>query len=134
MSDHATGTFDVQLHAAPPDTYADGATMGRMTVDKQLHGDLDATSIGQMLTGGEISTGSGVYVAVEKVTGSLKGLTGSFILHHTGIMDKGAQHLTITVVPGSGTGQLAGLTGSMTIDIKDGKHFYGFDYAIVGKL
>ena len=133
MSDKVTGTFDVQLHAAPADTYTDSTTMGRMTLDKQFHGDLEGTSKGQMLTGGTVATGSGVYVAVEKVTGSLKGLSGSFILHHTGIMDKGAQQLMITVVPGSGTGQLVGLTGTMGIDVKDGKHFYGFEYAIAAK-
>jgi len=127
---HATGPFEVKL--APQDDKID-PSLGRMTIDKQFHGDLEATSKGQMLTGGTAGTnpkGSGVYVAVEKVTGTLHGRTGSFILYHTGIMTQGKPELSINVVPDSGTGQLAGIAGKMNIIIKDGKHSYDFEYTL----
>lgn len=101
-----------------------------MTIDKQIHGDLEGTSKGQMLTAGTAVTGSGVYVAIEKVSGTLHGRKGTFILHHTGVMTRGAPQLTITVVPDSGTGELEGLTGRMMINIADGKHSYDFEYTL----
>ena len=128
MTTHASGTFEVKL--TPQDDKSGDATLGRMTIDKQIHGDLEATSKGQMLTAGTAVTGSGVYVAVEKVTGTLHGRKGTFILHHTGVMTRGAPQLTITVVPDSGTGELEGLTGKMNIIIADGKHSYEFEYTL----
>jgi len=125
---HATGPFEVKL--APQDDKID-PELGRMTIDKQFHGDLEATSKGQMLTGGSNPRSSGVYVAVEKVNGTLKGRKGTFILHHTGIMDHGKPELSISVVPESGTGELAGLTGKMNIIIAEGgKHSYDFEYTL----
>ena len=127
---HATGPFEVKL--APQDDKID-PSLGRMTIDKQFHGDLEATSKGQMLTGGNAGVdpkGSGVYVAIEKVSGTLKGRSGTFILYHTGIMTRGVPQLSITVAPDSGTGQLAGITGKMSIIIKDGKHSYDFEYTL----
>jgi hypothetical protein len=124
---HATGTFDVKL---TPSTGPD-PTLGRMTLDKQYHGDLEATAKGEMLTAMSADVkNSGVYVAVERVTGTLKGRTGTFALYHTGIMDRGAQQLIVTVVPDSGAGQLTGITGKLTIKIESGKHFYEFDYMV----
>jgi hypothetical protein len=127
MSSHASGTFEVKL---TPQTDSADATLGRMTIDKQLHGDLEATSEGQMLTGMTEVKGSAGYVAIEKVSGTLKGRTGTFILQHTGTMNRGMPQLTITVVPDSGTGQLAGLAGNFTIKIAEGKHFYEFEYTL----
>jgi hypothetical protein len=127
---HATGPFEVKL--APQDDKID-PSLGRMTIDKQFHGELEATSKGQMLTAGTAGAnpkGSGVYVAVEKVSGTLKGRTGSFILYHTGIMTQGKPELSINVVPDSGTDQLAGIAGKMNIIIKDGKHSYEFEYTL----
>ena len=98
-------------------------------LDKQFTGDLTATSIGEMLASGTAS-GSGVYVAVERVTGTLAGRTGSFVLHHTGIMNRGVPSLSVNVAPDSATDQLVGLTGSMQIIIAGGKHSYDFSYAI----
>jgi len=127
---HANGTFDVKLTAQKDDT-SDDPNLGRMIIDKQFHGDLEGTSKGQMLFGGNPGTkGSGGYVAIEKVTGTLQGRTGTFILQHSGTMNKGAPQLSVTVVPDSGTGQLTGLTGKMDIKIVDGKHFYEFEYML----
>jgi hypothetical protein len=125
---HATGPFDVKM--IPQDDKAvDGVT--RMLIDKQYHGDLEGTGKGQMLTGGMSADKSGAYVAIEKFTGTLHGRTGSFVLHHTGIMTRGKPDLTILVAPDSGTGQLAGIGGKMTIIIApDGKHSYDFEYAL----
>ncbi len=131
---HASGAFDVTITPAPADDHSDGGALGRMTVDKVYHGDLEGRAVAQMLTGmSPTEKTSGVYVAVERVTATLNGRKGAFILHHTGIMDRGAQNLKITVVPDSGTDQLTGITGTMMIDIKDGKHFYTFDYTLPAK-
>jgi hypothetical protein len=127
---HASGPFDVKITPQPADGFADGATLGRMTLDKQFHGDLQATSKGQMLTGMSPVKGSAGYVAIELVTGTLHGRAGSFILMHTGAMNRGEPQLTITVVPDSGTGELTGLSGSMTIDAGGGKHSYVLQYAL----
>jgi hypothetical protein len=127
VSTRATGTFEVQL--APQET---AATLGRMSIDKQFHGDLQGTSKGEMLAVQGGVQGSAGYVALEQVTGTLHGRTGTFYLQHSGTMDRGAPSLTITVVPDSGTGELAGLTGRMNIIIEAGKHSYEFDYTLPG--
>jgi len=127
----ASGTFEVKITPQPPDDHSDGGALGRMTVDKTYHGDLEGTAVATMLTGmSPTEKTSGVYVAVERVTGTLAGRKGSFILHHTGVMDRGAQNLRVTVVPDSGTDQLTGIAGTMAIDIRDSKHFYTFDYTL----
>jgi hypothetical protein len=126
----ASGPFDVKMTPQPPDENAGDAPIGRMSLDKQFHGDLEATSKGQMLAAGTEVKGSAGYVAMERVTGTLHGQSGTFVLQHTGTMNRGTPSLTITVVPDSGTGALAGLAGTMTIDIADGKHSYGFEYTL----
>jgi hypothetical protein len=129
MTTHASGPFDVKV--TPQDDKAGDTMLGRMTLDKQYHGDLEATGKGQMLTAGTNVKGSGAYVAIERVTGTLKGRSGSFVLQHSGTMTQGVPHLTVTVVPDSGTGQLAGISGKMTINIAaDGKHSYDFAYTL----
>ncbi|HME35638.1 MAG TPA: DUF3224 domain-containing protein [Candidatus Sulfotelmatobacter sp.] len=128
VTNHATGTFDVKV--VPADEKSDDPLLGRMTLDKQYHSDLEATGKGQMLTAGSAAKGSGAYVAIEKVTGTLHGHSGSFVLQHSGTMTQGVPHLAITVVPDSGTGQLAGIAGKMTITITDGKHMYDFEYTL----
>jgi hypothetical protein len=126
---HASGTFDVKIMPQTDDKGGDPA-LSRMTIDKQFHGDLEGTSKGQMLAAGDAKS-SGVYVAIEKFNGTLKGRSGTFILHHTGIMTRGVPQLSITVAPDSGTGQLAGLTGKLMINIAaDGKHSYDFEYTL----
>lgn len=131
VTTRATGTFDVKVVPQDPDAYSEDGTLGRMTIDKVLHGDLDGTSKGQMLTAmTNVKTSAG-YVAVERVTGTLHGAAGTFALMHTGTMNRGAPGLVISVVPDSGTGALTGLTGSFTIVRADGTHSYEFDYDIV---
>lgn len=126
---HATGSFEVKI-TPQADDFLKGSSLGRMTIDKQFHGDLEGTSKGEMLTGGDVSKGSAGYVAIEQVTGVLNGRSGSFILQHSGTMTRGTPQLAISVVPDSGTGQLAGLSGTMSIKITDGKHFYDFAYRL----
>ena len=122
---HATGTFDVKIVPQPADDPAAGP-FSRLFLDKQFHGELDGASTGQMMAAGTAVEGSAAYVALELVTGTLAGRRGSFILQHAGTMRKGAPTMIVTVVPDSGTEQLAGLTGTMTIVVEGGKHFYNF--------
>lgn len=129
MAQRAVGTFEVQIQPVATDTPSD-ATLGRMTIDKQLHGDLEGTSKGQMLTAGTSVKGSAGYVAIERVTGTLKGRKGSFILQHNATMTRGTPQMNIIVVPDSGTEQLTGLAGKFDILIDDGKHRYEFEYTL----
>ncbi len=125
----ATGTFEVKIAPQKPDNpQAEAAALGRMSLDKQFHGDLEAASQGEMLSVLDRGKGSGGYVAMERVTGKLQGREGSFVLQHDATMNRGAAKMEINVVPDTGTGQLAGIFGSMTVRIEDGKHFYDFDY------
>ena len=131
MSLHATGPFDVKIDPQPADEKGGGPAIGRMLLDKQFHGDLEATSKGTMLAAGTgAKNSSGGYVALEIVTGTLKGRTGTFVLQHSATMNRGIPQLSITVVPDSGTGQLTGLAGKMNITIADGKHSYDFEYTL----
>ena len=132
VSLHAAGTFEVKLTPQPADPAVAGAEISRFLLEKQFHGGLEATSQGQMLAFGGAQKGSGGYVAIERVTGTLDGRTGSFALQHSGRMQPGATQLSIAVIPGSGTGQLAGLAGSMNIVIEAGKHSYTFDFTLPG--
>ena len=125
----ATGTFDVKLSPQAMDEKAD-ARLGRMSLDKQFHGDLEGISKGEMLTASTSVKGSAGYVAIERVSGTLHGRSGSFTLQHSGTMTRGAPQLTITVVPDSGSDQLKGLAGKMMITIADGKHSYEFEYTL----
>jgi hypothetical protein len=131
VTGHATGTFEVKLAPQEPDEQSKAAGISRMSLDKQLHGGLEGTSKGEMLSFGTGAKGSsGGYVALEKFTGTLDGRTGSFVLQHSATMTRGVPQLTISVVPDSGTGQLAGLTGKLNITIADGKHSYDFEYTL----
>jgi hypothetical protein len=130
MTVHASGSFEVKLAALDPADESDGVTLGRMSLDKQFLGDLQGSSKGQMLSVLSAQDGSGGYVAVERVSGSLKGRRGGFVLQHSGSMAGGRQEMTIMVVPDSGTHELAGLSGKFTIRIVDGTHYYDFDYQL----
>lgn len=130
MSHHATGTFEVKVTPQLSEDKSADPNMGRMTLEKTIHGDLEGTSTGQMLTAGTNVKGSAGYVAIERVSGTLNGLRGSFILQHTGTMNRGALQLHISVVPDSGTEQLTGITGTFTINIAEGKHSYDFEYEL----
>jgi hypothetical protein len=124
---HASGTFEVKLAPQKPDKETN---IGRMSIDKQFHGDLEATSKGEMLSAMTDVKGSAGYVAIERVTGRLHGRSGSFVLQHSGTMTRGESQLSVTVVPDSGTEGLAGLAGTLTIRIADKQHFYEFDYTL----
>ena len=131
MTQHASGPFDVKLAPQKPDNpQAEEAKLGRMSLDKEFHGDLEASGKGEMISLMTETQGSAVYVAIERVTGKLHGRTGSFALHHTGIMTRGEPQLTVRVVPDSGSGELTGITGSMNIKIEGKKHYYEFDYSL----
>lgn len=128
---HATGTFDVRVAPRKPDNPIEEASrLTRMTLDKQFHGDLDSVSKGEMLSILDRGTNSGGYVAMERVTGTLHGRTGSFAMQHNATMTSGAPYLNIIVVPGSGIGDLAGISGSMNIRIENGQHFYDLEYSL----
>jgi hypothetical protein len=127
---HATGAFEVKTTPLPPDDATGGANISRYALDKHFHGDLEAASKGEMLGAGDPAKGNAGYVAIEHVTGTLHGHSGSFALQHTGTMDQGKFQLTVTVVPGSGAGGLAGIAGTMTIIITNGKHSYDFEYTL----
>lgn len=126
----AQGSFTVEMKPLEEPDVAQGVTLGRMSLDKQLEGDLVATGKGTMLSALTPTPGSAGYVAVERVSGVLHGRRGSFVLQHSGTMEQGAQRLSITVVPGSGTGELAGISGDFRLKIVDGQHLYEFEYAL----
>ncbi len=125
---HASGTFEVKV--IPQEPSGEAPAVGRMSLEKQFHGDLAATSKGEMLTAMTQVKGSAGYVVIEWVSGALDGLSDAFALQHRGAMTRGVPQLDVTLVPDSGTGELAGLIGSMAIKITDGKHFYDFEYTL----
>jgi len=131
MSTRAAGPFDVTVNPEPSyESSEDGIVLGRLSLTKEFRGDLEASSVVQMLSAGTSVKGSAGYVAIERVVGKLHGRAGTFVLQHSGSMARGTASLTVTVVPDSGSGELAGLAGAMTIDIVEGKHSYAFDYTL----
>lgn len=130
ISMHAEGTFDVKNSPLAAEDATNGTAIGRFGLDKQFHGDLEATSKGEMLGAGNPATGTAGYVAIEEVTGKLKGRNGSFALQHFGTMEDNKFDLVVKVVPGSGAGELTGIAGIMTIAIANGKHSWKFDYSL----
>jgi len=130
VTTRATGAFEVKMARQP---LVDGGAepmLGRMSLEKTFSGDLQGTGKGEMLMAGTETKGSAGYVAIERVSGTLSGRAGTFVLQHTGTMNRGAPQLSVTVVPDSGTGQLSGLTGTLNIIIAGGKHSYEFDYSL----
>ncbi len=130
MTARATGTFQVETKPITPYNTSTGAGVGRFSIDKQYQGEIEGTGKGEMLSAGNPASGSAGYVAIERVTATLRGKKGSFALQHAGTMDSGALSLSISVVPASGTGDLAGITGTMSIINESGKHSYVFDYSL----
>ncbi len=131
MSSHARGTFEVKLAPLPQYNSAEEAKLARMSIDKEFHGDLKATSKGEMLSAGTDVKGSAGYVAIERVAGTLCGRSGSFVLQHNATTTRGVPYMNIVVVPDSGTGQLLGLRGNMKITVADGKHSYEFEHSLL---
>ena len=130
MSAIAKGSCTVELKPQAEPNAADGVSLGRLSLDKRFEGDLIAAGKGEMLTALTAVKGSAGYVAIERVTGTLHGRSGSFVFQHAGTMNQGVQQLSIGVVPGSGTGALTGITGTFTLNIVDGKHLYEFEYSL----
>jgi hypothetical protein len=131
MAMHASGTFEVKVNVQKADNkVAESVNLGRMSIEKQFHGELEATSAGEMLSVGTEVKGSAGYVAIERVNGTLHGHVGAFALQHSGTMTRGEPQLSVMVVPDSGTGELVGLAGELTIKIIEGKHFYEFEYSL----
>lgn len=126
----ARGTFVVELAPLPFEGQPEGSALGRMSIDKRIEGDLTATTRGQMLSAMTGTAGSAGYVAIEVVEGTLHGRRGTFVLQHSGTMNRGAPQLAVTVVPDSGTGELLGLAGTFRIIRNEGQHRYEFDYAL----
>jgi hypothetical protein len=131
MANRASGTFEVKVIPQPAEDAVGDPGMSRLSLDKQFQGDLKGTSKGQMLAIGTAVEGSAGYVAIERVTGTLHDRSGTFALQHSGTMTRGAPQLIISVVPDSGTNELVGIAGKMTINIVEGKHLYEFDYTFV---
>lgn len=127
---HASGTFEVMMQPQGESDQADGTTLARMSLDKRFQGDLQATGKGEMLAARTGIPTSAAYVAIERVTGALHGLNGSFVLVHKGVMRQDAQDLLIEVVPDSGSGELAGIAGRLGIRIEASQHYYDFDYTL----
>ena len=127
---HATGPFDVKVVPQGTPDKAEGSTLARMSIEKQYHGALEASAKGEMLSAGTEVQGSAGYVAIERVTGTLNGKTGSFVLQHNATLSRGAPSLNIVVVPDSGSGQLVGITGKLNVIIEGGKHSYDFEYTL----
>jgi len=128
---HARGPFTVKIMPQGEGHSADDVSTGRVTLDKAYSGDLQAIGVGDMLAARTAVGNSAGYVAIERVTGTLDGRSGSFVVQHSGTMDRGAQQLAIGIVPDSGTGELAGIAGMMSIDVApNGAHHYDLAYTI----
>ncbi len=130
MSQLAKGTFTIDMIPPPAGEGAGRLSVGRMFIDKQYSGDFTGAGQGEMLSAGNPAAGSAGYVAIEHVTGVLNGRSGSFALQHSGTMQDGSSHLTIAIVPGSGTGDLFGIEGKLRLEIADRQHFYEIDYTL----
>ena len=130
MSAIAKGTFSVEMKPQGETIDVEGVKLGRLALDKRFEGDLAATGKGEMLTALTPVKGSAGYVAIERVTGTLHGRSGSFVFQHSGSMKRGAQQLSIAVVPDSGSGDLIGIAGVFKLDIVDGQHRYEFEYSL----
>jgi hypothetical protein len=130
MTRVARGEFVVKLVPLAVEGQPEGSRIGRMSIDKSISGDLVATTTGQMLSAMTEVKGSAGYVAIERVDGVLDGRKGTFVLQHSGTMNRGAPSLSVTVVPDSGTGELAGLAGEFRIIIAEGRHSYAFNYSL----
>lgn len=126
----AKGSFEVDLHREPPFDTADGVALSRASVDKHFSGALQGTSKAQMLSAVTPTQGSAAYVAVERIEGTLDGKRGTFVAVHTGVMNRGTPSLTIHIVADSGTGELSGIAGKMSIQIVEGRHFYEMEYTL----
>lgn len=126
----AAGSFDISLTPLTLDQPGDDSARGRLRLDKRFHGGLDADGAGEMLTGMGAVAGSAAYVAIERISGTLDGRSGSFLVVHRGVMNRGASELRVNIVPDSGTGELSGIAGEMTLIGGGGRHDYRIDATV----
>ena len=124
---HARGTFTVKVG---PLSTAPAEGISRYSLEKEIHGDIEGTSKGEMMGGGDVKAGVAGYVAMEVITGTMSGKQGGFALQHSSTMDAGELKMNIIVVPGSGTGELKNIRGAFAIRIENGQHFYDFEYTL----
>lgn len=129
MGKQATGNFDLTKTEEPPFDDQPGATLSRVVITKEFHGDIEGTSVTQMMQAMSDRPGSAGYVAIERVIASVHGRRGTFVLQHNALSDRGDRYLNIVIVPDSGTGELSGLRGQLEVDISGGKHAYTLDYS-----
>lgn len=128
MEMHVSGGFEVQMESKETRDAGDGIVTGRSSLEKTFEGEMEGTSEGTMLTAMTGVPGSAGYVAIERFRGTLAGRSGTFVLQHSGTMEKGDEGLSITVVPDSATGELEGLSGRMAIEQVNGRHRYSFEF------
>jgi len=127
MSHHAHGTFTVKIQPLTP---APAEGISRFSIDKEIRGDLEATTKGEMFSAGDVKSGVAGYVAIEVVTGTLAGKRGTFALQHSATMDQSGRKMTVIIIPGSGTGELKGISGTFDIQIANGQHTYDLEYKL----
>jgi hypothetical protein len=130
MTQHASGSFDITTTPAAPPDHQGRTAIGRMLLDKRYAGELAATGKGEMLTAVTDTHGSAAYVAIERISGTLNGKRGSFVIQHAGTMSAGGKHATINVVPDSGAGDLTGISGTLRLTLVERTHFYELDYVL----
>jgi hypothetical protein len=129
MSERATSTFTIDTWDAMPYDERDGITLSRTRVTKTFHGDLEGRSTAELLMAVTAVEGSAAYVGFERIEGKVGGRSGSFVLHHNATGARGAQSASWTIMPDSGTGELAGIGGEARIEIApDGGHSLILDY------
>jgi hypothetical protein len=133
MPQTAQGSFDVKIAPLPADEAIAATSIARYSLDKVYRGELEGASAGEMMGAGNPATGTAGYVAIEQITGTLHGKNGSFALQHSSSMNNGNFDMNIRVVPGSGTGELEGIAGALTIIFEDSKHAYRFEYSLPGE-
>lgn len=129
MSTHAAGTFEIESWDEQPYEEQDGTRLTRTRLTKTFSGDVEGESAAELLMAYGSEEGSAAYVGLERVTGSVHGRSGSFVLRHSAVMERGEGSSSLDVVPDSGTGELRGLRGEASISVEPGGgHSFTLEY------